>query len=81
MAKRKVIGRRKKIGDTYEYPGGKYKRKKVGGTKGVTAYRTIKVKGKEEEKILIGIKKKKGPRGGKTKAVALLKPKTKKKRR
>jgi len=66
---------KKKIGDDefYFYKGGKYLRQKLATRHGCTGeYRIIPVKGKPSRKLLICIRKKKGPRGGKTKVLALL---------
>jgi len=68
-------GRRGKIriGEIYRYKTGKYVREKLGEKPPDTiGYRVIPVKGKPGRKILIAIRRKKGPRGGRTKAVALL---------
>jgi len=80
MARKKI-----KLGDGfYMYPGGKYVRQKLASRRGCKDYRVKEVK--PGRKVLVCIKDKKGPRGGKTKAVSLLrslktKPKDKKARK
>lgn len=88
MAKRRKRKKVKLGGDFYMYPTGRYVREKLGSDKGCKDYRTVPVKGKPSRKVLVCIRKKKGPRGGKTKAVSLLrdinkvkKPKDKQARR
>ncbi len=67
MAKRKIIG------TIYKYKTGKYVREKLATKHGCTnQYRVIPVPNKPGRKILICITKKEGPRGGRTKAIALL---------
>ena len=66
---------RKKIklgGKFYMYPTGRYVREKLASRRGCKDYRYVPVKGKPSRKVLICIRDKKGPRGGRTKAVALL---------
>lgn len=64
----------------YKYETGRYVREKLASKRGCVAYRYVDVK--PGRKLLICIKKKGGPRGGRTKAVALLRSlKTKKGRR
>ncbi len=71
-----------KKGTIYRYKTGKYVREKLGSKKGCKAYRVIPVKGKPGRKVLVCIKSKAGPRGGRTKAIALLRSlKTKKGKR
>jgi len=68
-------GRRGKVrvGEIYRYKTGKYVREKLGEKPPDTVrYRVIPVKGRPGRKILIAVRGKKGPRGGRTKAVALL---------
>ena len=80
MARKKL-----KLGkDFYMYPTGKYVRQKLSSRRGCKDYRYKEVK--PGRKVLICIKGKKGPRGGRTKAVSLLrslrtKPKDKKARK
>jgi hypothetical protein len=56
----------------YRYESGKYVREKLASKGGCEGYRYVDVPGKPGRKLLICIKKKAGPRGGKTKTVALL---------
>ncbi len=56
----------------YKYKTGKYVREKLGSKRGCVAYRVVDVPHKPGRKVLVCITKKKGPRGGHTKAVALL---------
>ena len=72
MAEKRHIGRKKAIGDIYMYPTGRYVREKVGSSRGCVDYRVIPVPGKPGRKVLICIRSKRGPRGGRTKAVAIL---------
>ena len=79
--------KRKKVklgGDFYMYPGGQYVREKLASDRGCKKYRIKEVK--PGRKALLCIRGKKGPRGGRTKAVSLLrslktKPKDKKARK
>jgi len=59
-----------KSGDFYFYKGGQYLREKLDDDKGCNEYRVKNIK--PGRKLLVCIKNKKGPRGGQTKAVALL---------
>ncbi len=59
-------------GTIYKYKTGKYIREKLGSTKGCADYRVIPVEKKPGRKVLICVTKKKGPKGGRTKAVSLL---------
>lgn len=59
-------------GTIYKYKAGKYVREKLGSKRGCKAYRVVPVPKKEGRKVLICITGKKGPRGGRTKAIALL---------
>ena len=61
-----------KKGTIYRYKTGKYVREKLGSKRGCIAYRVIPVPGKPGRKVLVCITRKKGPRGGRTKAVSLL---------
>ena len=62
-----------RIGTIYKYRTGKYVREKLGDKPPDTiGYRVIPVPGKPGRKVLIAIRRKRGPRGGRTKAVALL---------
>lgn len=61
-----------KKGTIYKYETGKYVREKLGSKRGCKDYRIIPVPGKPGRKVLICITGKKGPRGGRTKAVTLL---------
>ena len=70
MAKKKIPGTK-----WYGYTGGKYARKQLASDRGCKTYRTKRLKG--GKKLLVCIKRKKGPRGGRTKAVAELVPKNK----
>ena len=71
MAKKKST--KVKKGDIYRYETGKYVREKLAEKpKDAIGYRVVPVKGKPGRKVLIAIRRKKGPRGGRTKAVALL---------
>jgi hypothetical protein len=54
----------------YRYETGKYLREKLGNRRGCTAYRIKPIK--PGRKLLLCIKDSAGPRGGRTKAVALL---------
>ena len=57
----------------YRYKTGRYVREKLATRHGCTnQYRLVPVKGKVGRKVLICITKKKGKRGGRTKAIALL---------
>lgn len=68
-----------KKGTIYKYKTGKYVREKLGSKKGCKEYRMVNVPGKPGRKVLICITGKKGPRGGRTKAISLLRSeKTKK---
>lgn len=68
-----------KIGTIYKYKTGKYVREKLGSKRGCIAYRVIPVPHKPGRKVLVCITKKEGPRGGRTKAISLLRSlKTKK---
>ncbi|RLG09318.1 hypothetical protein DRN73_10090, partial [Candidatus Pacearchaeota archaeon] len=68
-----------KKGAIYKYKTGKYVREKLGSKRGCIAYRVIPVPHKPGRKVLVCITKKKGPRGGRTKAISLLRSlKTKK---
>ncbi|MEM1672164.1 MAG: hypothetical protein QXT86_08950 [Archaeoglobaceae archaeon] len=60
-----------KKGAIYKYKTGKYVREKLGSKQGCKDYRIIELK-KPGRKLLICITGKKGPRGGRTKAIALL---------
>jgi len=65
-----------KKGEIYYYPHGEYVREALTDDESdCKTYRVIPVKGKPGRKLLICITDKKGPRGGKTKAVALLRRK------
>ena len=55
----------------YRYKSGQYVREKLGSKRGCKEFRYIDVPGKGR-KLLICIKSKSGPRGGRTKAIALL---------
>jgi hypothetical protein len=62
-----------RIGTIYRYRTGKYVREKLGEKpKDTMGYRVVPVPGKPGRKVLVAIRRKKGPRGGRTKAVALL---------
>jgi hypothetical protein len=62
-----------RIGTIYRYRTGKYVREKLGDKpKDTIGYRVVPVPGKPGRKVLVAIRRKKGPRGGRTKAVALL---------
>jgi len=77
--KRNIIWSKKKVGDIYKYKGWKYVRQVLSKPKNCKTYRVIPVKKKPWRKILVCITKKAWPRGGHTKAVALLRSvKTKK---
>jgi len=66
MARKKV-----KLGKKfYMYPGGQYVRERISEPRGCKSYRVKEVK--PGRKVLLCIKGKKGPRGGRTKAVSLL---------
>ena len=68
-----------KRGTIYRYKTGRYVREKLGSKKGCIAYRVVPVSGKPGRKVLICITRKRGPRGGRTKAISLLRSlKTKK---
>lgn len=57
----------------YKYRTGKYVREKLGEEPADTVgYRVVPVPGKPGRKVLVALRRKKGPRGGRTKAVALL---------
>lgn len=57
----------------YKYKTGKYVREKLGNKpREAVGYRVVPVKGKSGRKVLVAITRKKGERGGRTKAVALL---------
>lgn len=58
-------------GMIYKYKTGKYVREKLNDKKGCVAYRVKELK-KPGRKLLVCITAKKGPRGGQTKAIALL---------
>lgn len=76
MAQKKKKKKYKKIkisGDFYAYKGGEYVREKLGSKRGCIDYRYKRIK--EGRLLLICIKDKEGPRGGKTKAIALLRDK------
>jgi len=72
VRKKKVLGRKKKVGDVYMHPTGRYVRQKLGSDRGCKKYRTVPVKGKPGRKVLVCVTGKKGPKGGRTKAVALM---------
>lgn len=62
-----------KSGEFYGYlKTGRYVRQKLSSDRGCKEYRIKPIK--DGIKLLVCIKKKKGPRGGRTKAVALLRP-------
>ena len=61
-----------KKGAIYKYKTGKYVREKLGSKRGCVAYRVVPVPNKPGRKVLVCITKKKGPRGGRTKAISLL---------
>jgi len=61
-----------KKGEIYRYKTGKYVREKLGDKSGCTGYRVVPVPNKPGRKVLVCITKKKGPRGGRTKAISLL---------
>jgi hypothetical protein len=62
-----------RIGTIYRYRTGKYVREKLGDKpKDAIGYRVVPVPGKPGRKVLVAIRRKKGSRGGRTKAVALL---------
>jgi hypothetical protein len=62
-----------RIGTIYRYRTGKYVREKLGDKpKDTIGYRVVPVPGKPGRRVLVAIRRKKGPRGGRTKAVALL---------
>jgi len=68
-----------KKGAIYKYKTGKYVREKLGSKRGCIAYRVVPVPNKPGRKVLVCITAKKGPRGGRTKAISLLRSlKTKK---
>jgi len=57
----------------YRYATGKYVREKLAPKpRNARGYRTVPVSGKPGRKLLVAILPKKGPRGGRTRAVALL---------
>lgn len=57
----------------YKYRTGKYVRERLGEPpKDTIGYRVVPVPGKPGRKVLVAIRRKRGPRGGRTKAVALL---------
>lgn len=65
-------GRIKK-GTTYKYPTGEYVREKIGDKPAdAIGYRVVPVPGRPGRKILIALTRKRGPRGGRSKAVAIL---------
>jgi len=75
LIEKKLEKIKKKFGkeEFYFYKGGRYLRQKLATRHGCSGeYRIIPVKGKPSRKLLICITKKKGPRGGKTKVLALL---------
>ena len=61
-----------KKGTLYRYKTGKYVREKLGSKRGCIAYRYVRVPGRKGRLVLVCIRRKKGPRGGRTKAIALL---------
>jgi hypothetical protein len=62
-----------RTGTIYKYRTGKYVREKLGDKPpDAVGYRVVPVPGKPGRKVLVAIRRKKGPRGGRTKAVALL---------
>jgi len=62
-----------RIGTIYRYRTGKYVREKLGDKpRDTIGYRVVPVPGKPGRKVLVAIRRKKGPRGGRTKAIALL---------
>ena len=61
-----------KKGTIYKYETGQYVREKLASKRGCKEFRYINVPNKPGRKLLICIKEKPGPRGGRTKAVALL---------
>lgn len=61
-----------KKGTIYKYETGKYVREKLGSPRGCKGYRIVDVPNKPGRKVLVCITNKKGERGGRTKAVALL---------
>lgn len=66
-----------RVGTIYKYKTGKYVREKVGHEPSDTVgYRVVPVPGKPGRKILLALRRKKGPRGGRTKAVAILRHKS-----
>ena len=75
--KSRIIGRKKKVGDIYMHATGRYVREKLGSDRGCVDYRVVPVPKKKGRKVLVCITRKKGPRGGRTKAVALLRDVTK----
>lgn len=68
MAKSKHSG-----GEYYRYESGRYLREKLGSKRGCESYRTKTVK--PGRKLLLCIQEGEGPRGGRTKAIALLRTK------
>lgn len=60
-----------KKGTIYRYKTGKYVREKFGSDRGCKSYRTVELE-KPGRKLLVCVTGKKGPRGGRTKAIALL---------
>lgn len=72
MAARRSRGKIR-VGEYYRYRTGRYVRQKLGEKpKDAVGYRVVPVKGRPGRKVLIAIRRSKGPRGGRTKAVALL---------
>ncbi len=74
MSNKRHVGSKKKIGDVYYYPQGKYVRQKLASSRGCVDYRIKKVPKRFGRKLLICITPQ-----GKTKAVALLRHKFTKK--
>jgi len=60
-----------KKGEVYRYKTGKYVREEINDMRGCKDYRYVKIN-KPGRKLLVCITNKKGPRGGRTKAIALL---------
>lgn len=74
--KRRYIGCRSKEHCFYAYPEGEYVREVLDTDESdCVEYRVVPVKHKPGRKLLICITNKKGPHGGKTKALALLRKK------
>jgi len=72
----KMASKRVRTGEHYQYPTGKYVREKLGDKPSdAIGYRVVPVKGKPGRKVLIAIRRKRGPQGGRTKAIALLRSK------